>query len=329
MRGYRSYGLTILSDFDLPEYLPAEVSGAPDLTIRRAPEALAEWERGEPVVGRFIPARSGGHVLRLEGVAVYHVRDGREIAIAVEPDADPGMVRLFTIGSAMGMLMHQRGVFVLHGATIALNGEARMFVGDSGAGKSTLAARLGRAGCTVFGDDTMALWDMPAQEAPTGMGGRWLWPGSRVFKLWSDSIEAIGLETEGLLQLGNRVNKFYVPNPDPEGGLQAAAEAGARLVEILVLEVGDGPPRIEPLDGIRALEAVALNTYRGEYVRMLDQETEHFRQCADLVRDVPVGKLIRPWNTASFDAIVALVRGRWGGGRDRQGLRADAAEGRG
>ncbi len=298
--GYRGYGLSLVSDLELPEYLPVPVADDPDIRISLDAGALDAWEGSAGAVGEFIPARPGGHLLRISGVAVYHVSGGSDIRISVEPGADPGLVRLFTIGSAMGMALHQRGILVLHGATVARGGQARILVGDSGAGKSTLAARLGRAGYAVLGDDTMALWN-----APEGRAGKWLWQGSRVFKLWEDSIEAMGVGVEGLTRLGNRTDKYYVPNPGP------AAAAGVELAEILVLETGDGPPRIEPLDGIRALQAVAVNTYRPEYVGLLGREVEHFRQCGELTRDVPVSRLIRPWGLPRIEETLDLVLSRW------------------
>jgi len=301
---YRGYGLSLLSELELPEYLPAPIAGDPDIRISLDARTLDAWEEGGGSVGAFIPDRSGGHLLRISGVAVYHVSGGSNIRIGVEPGADPGLVRLFTIGSAMGMALHQRGILVLHGATVALNGRARILVGDSGAGKSTLAARLGRAGYAVLGDDTMALWN-----APEGRAGKWLWQGSRVFKLWEDSIEAMGVGVEGLTRLGNRTDKYYLPNPGPSA--DAGGDAGVELAEILVLETGDGPPRIEPLDGIRALQAVAVNTYRPEYIGLLGREAEHFRQCGELTRDVPVSRLIRPWGLPRIEETLDLVLSRW------------------
>jgi hypothetical protein len=298
--GYRGYGLSLVSELELPEYLPAPVFDDPDIRISLDAGALDAWEGSAGAVGEFIPARPGGHLLRVSGVAVYHVSGGCDIRISIEPGADPGLVRLFTIGSAMGMALHQRGILVLHGATVARGGRARILVGDSGAGKSTLAARLGQAGYAVLGDDTMALWN-----APEGRAGKWLWQGSRVFKLWEDSIAAMGVGVEGLTRLGNRTDKYYVPNPGP------AADAGVELAEILVLETGDGPPRIEPLDGIRALQAVAVNTYRPEYVGLLGREVEHFRQCGELTRDVPVSRLIRPWGLPRIEETLDLVLSRW------------------
>ena len=302
--GYRGYGLSLVSELELPEYLPAPVAEAPDIRISLDAGALDAWEDSAGAVGEFIPAGHGGHLLRVSGVAVYHVSGGSDIRIGVEPGADPGLVRLFTIGSAMGMALHQRSILVLHGATVVRDGRARILVGDSGAGKSTLAARLGRAGYAVLGDDTMALWN-----APEGGAGKWLWQGSRVFKLWEDSIEAMGVGVEGLTRLGNRTDKYYVPNPGSPA--DAAADAGVELAEILVLETGDGPPRIEPLDGIRALQAIAVNTYRPEYVALLGREVEHFRQCGELTRDVPVSRLIRPWGLPRIEETLDMVLNRW------------------
>jgi hypothetical protein len=321
--GYRGYGLNLVSELELPEFLPTPAVDDPDIRIRldavfEAAQAGNTKVDNDNAEGEFIAAGQGGHLLRIPGVAVYQVTGGREIRIAVEPGADPGLVRLFTIGSAMGMALHQRGVMVLHGATIARGGVggsvARIIVGDSGAGKSTLAARLGRAGCVVLGDDTMALW-----SAPAGRAGKWLWQGSRVFKLWEDSIEAMGMGTDGLARLGSRADKYYVPNPGAGVGLGPTTDASVELAEILVLEEGDGPPRVEPLDGIHALQAVAVNTYRPEYVGLLGREAEHFRQCGELSRDITVSRLIRPWGLSSIEATIELVLRRWDAAPAAQG----------
>jgi len=318
--GYRGYGLSLVSELELPEFLPAAVSDHPDIRISFDARALDAWEESADADVDFIPARRGGYLLRVPEVAVYHVSGGCDIRIAVAPGADPGLVRLFTIGSAMGMALHQRGILVLHGATVVRGDRARIIAGDSGAGKSTLAARLGRAGCAVLGDDTMALWN-----APEGGAGKWLWQGSRVFKLWQDSITAMGLGVEGLARLGNRTDKYYMPNPDPGADMMARADAaahtGVELAEILVLEAADGPLRIEPLDGIRALQAVAVNTYRPEYVTLLGRDADHFRQCGELARDVPVGRLIRPWGLESIEETLELVLSRWDGAHVVQGAR--------
>jgi hypothetical protein len=85
----------------------------------------------------------------------------------------------------------------------------------------------------------MALWD-----APAGKTGKWLWQGSRVSKLWEDSIAAMGLATDGLDRLGNRTDKYYVPNHGGEADLAPALDSAVALAESLVLYAGAAPPRI-------------------------------------------------------------------------------------
>jgi len=303
---YRAFGLLIEADFDLPELLPAEPMETSDIRVTLAGSEREAWLAKMPMrPGQFVPLPCGGFLLDIPEVALFRVADGCSIEVAPAADADPGMIRLFTIGSALGMALHQRGILVLHGATVARDGKARVIVGDSGAGKSTLAARLGQAGCTVLGDDTIAVFPAPQDAA-----GHWVWPGSRVFKLWHDAIDDLGLATGDLLRIGNREDKFYAPNP----GQADDAAVPCALVEILALQSCDAAPRVAPVDGIRALRTIAQNTYRPEYVAPLGREAAHFRQCAALSRDVLVSRLNRPWGAEHFDAVTDAVLARWGPG---------------
>lgn len=300
---YRGYGLDLLSEIALPEFLPATGAPEPDIRIRCGvadepcfrPEAAAEAVHYD-----FVPASGGGFVMIVPEVAVFHVREGREIAFVAEPDADPGILRLFLIGSAMGMALHQRGLLVMHGATVlAPDGTATIFVGDSGAGKSTLAAALGRAGYPILGDDTM-----PVTASRRGFE---VWPGSRVFKLWGESLRHFGEGTDGLEQIRNRTEKFFWPNR------AYAPDRPVPLVEVVLLDVApdDAEPSLADLRGIEALRLVAENTYRPGYVRLLGRDGEHFRQCAALADAVRVGVLSRPRDLARLDEGVALLRARW------------------
>ena len=297
--GYVGFGLSIASDIELPEYLPSTVPDRPDIRISLDDRALSAWDASDKIPEEFIASRIGGHVMRIEDVAVFHVLNGQEIRVAVEPGADHGLLRLYVVGSAMGMALHQREVLVLHGAAVARNGEARIIVGDSGAGKSTLAALLGRAGCVVLGDDTIAVWSGPDGK------GKHLWQGSRVFKLWEESLNAMGISPDELTPLGNRMRKYFVPNTGP------ASDGGVALVEILLLDTLDDAARIEPVRGIQAVKAIADNTYRPEYVGLLGNVDWHFRECAALAGEVQVSRLIRPWDLGRSNESLSLVLDLW------------------
>jgi len=301
---YSAYGLALSSAIALPELpeRPARPGEGADIRVEIGPEAAAQLAEApaEPAPHAFGSVPAGGLAMPVPETGVYWVRGGAEIRITPAPQADPGALRLFLIGSALGMALHQRGLLVLHGATVARPGGATVLVGDTLAGKSTMAAALGQAGHAVLGDDTMPVWF----EA----GGLHLRPGSRRFKLWSDTVAHAGLDAAALEPVRGRLSKYFVPSPFP------VAET-APLAEILELVVGppDQAPRLEPVTGLAALRLVATHTYRPEYLDLLGRRAEHFRQCARVAGAVRAARLIRPWDLDRLGESVALLRAAWGG----------------
>jgi len=300
---YRGYGLEVCSAIALPEFFPVAAGAAADLRIRLTRQAERQWIASgatEADADGFVAAPGGGFVMRVAGICDYWVRGGNEIGLSPARGADLASVRLYLIGSALGMAFHQRGMLVMHGATVQHGGAAAIFVGESGEGKSTLAANLGRMGHAVFGDDTMPLW-------PRADGGFDAWPGSRMLKLWSDTIDALG-ETPGRLDcVGERLDKFFFPNH------AQAPDAPAPVGEIILLEAGGAETGVvvEPLAGLEALRVISQNTYRPEYVPLLGREAEHFQLCSRLADRVPVVRLRRPWELDRLGETLALLRARW------------------
>ncbi len=301
---HRAYGLTIRSALELPELLPASAPGDPDLSITVGPAASVQWATSGATVAAaddFVTAPGGGFVMRVAGVAEYWVRRrGSEIEVSPAEGADPAAVRLYLLGSALGMALHQRGLLALHGATVLHPRGATLILGDSGHGKSTLAAALGQTGdAAILGDDVMALWPRPG-------GGARVWPGSGMLKLWSDAVEALGGSPAALDAVGARLEKYFVPNR------KAARDAPVAVYEVMVLEaIEDGPPSVVPLTGLAAIRAIAENTYRPEYVPLLGREAAHFRHCAELAGSLPVVRLCRPWAIGRLGETAEMLARRW------------------
>lgn len=299
---YKAYGLVIRSEIELPEFLPAAPT-ANDVAIRISDDAAAQWAvsgAGETEAYSFVPVPAGGFVMRAPGICDYWVREGREVILTPDRDTDLVSVRLFLLGSAFGMVFHQRGMLVLHGATVLHDRGATLFVGESGQGKSTLAAHLGRAGHGILGDDTMPLW-------PRARGAYEVWPGSRMFKLWSDTIDSLGEVADGLDSVGARLDKYFFPNrvqpPDRPAPLFEIVE--------LIARHASSEPGLDALTGLEALRVVTANTYRPEYVPLLGREAEHFRLCSELAGRVAVVRLTRPWAMERIGESFDLIRARW------------------
>src|SRR5436853_233172 len=85
--------------------------------------------------------------------------------------------------AAAGLPLPQRGHFVLHASSVAIDGKAAAFAGPSGRGKSTLVAALASAGHPLIADD-MSVIDTSG-AAPV------VQPGFPRVKLWPDSASAL------------------------------------------------------------------------------------------------------------------------------------------
>ena len=155
---YTCYGLTIQSQLPLPELLHA-VSSVPEIApaevdIRIGPVA-PEGLPGGTRLGPFLWVTVSSLWLQVPKVARFLVSEGREIVIDPEPGIDADSLRVFLLGSALGALLFQRGLLVLHGNAIRIGEQCMVCVGHSGAGKSTLAAGFLRRGHEILADDVV------------------------------------------------------------------------------------------------------------------------------------------------------------------------------
>ena len=81
-------------------------------------------------------------MLEYPGAATFLIRGGREIVIDAAPGVEQRLIRLFLLGPALALLLHQRRFLVLHASAVMIDGAAVAFVAEKGMGKSTLAAAL-------------------------------------------------------------------------------------------------------------------------------------------------------------------------------------------
>lgn len=212
------------------------------------------------------------------------VRGGREIEFEMEDGADELDVALFLAGTALGIVLQQRGLCVLHGASVVHRRHAVLVCGRSGAGKSTLAAALMGRGYPVIGDD-VAVIAIGADGMPR------LQPDNRDLKLWSDASAGLDIDDRRGRELRSRSGKFYFA---PSSGTQSDA---LPLRAIYVLAPSESN-RVTPIPAIDAAARLRQNAYRPRLVTLMEQEPLFFSQLAAILNKVPVFELLiaRGWD---------------------------------
>lgn len=279
----------VLNELHLAE--PHDQRDIVDIRLGALPEIPEEPERNRT---RF---RFNGDTADFEvrGVARYRVRHGREITVDPTPGASERSVRLFLLGSGLGLLSHQRGLLPLHANAVVIDGHAVAFSGKSGAGKSTLAAHFLQSAKRVLCDDVCVV-SFDKKGRPLA------WPGLPRVKLWADALETFGHDPQVLDRAVEGVEKYHVPMaPIPE-----YAPLPLKAVYILS-RVKPGHATIERLRGCEAMEALIANTYRSHYLEPMGLLARHFSQCHALLRHVGVYSAARVWGFDVFDDEVSRI----------------------
>lgn len=291
-RTYSLFGLVIRSETELPELLPAAAAAPVDVVISLgAIPAVANEAPGLTVLG-------GDALLLIPDVGRYWIRAGREIVVEPSPGVTERNLRLYLLGSAIGAILHQRGLLPLHANAIEIGGRAVAFMGHSGAGKSTLAAWFHDRNFRVLADDVCVV---------TGdEGGRPLaQPGIPRLRLWREALDLTGRSAEDYEASFDDMDKYNVPTS------QAAGQTALPLHHIYLLD-RSGPQdefaSIRRLAGVEAADALIANTYRGGYLAPMGATKRHFLACLDLVRKAPVFSARRPWDLSTFAATAAALQ---------------------
>jgi len=248
--------------------------------------------------GKYLMAGADGSVLiRVDGLVRILVRDGRSVTVEPLSNEAADSWRLFVLGSVLGYLCHQRGLFPLHAATLRIGGRTVAIAGHSGTGKSTLALALTRRGHGLLSDDMTVL--QVERNAPVRV-----LPAFPRLKLWRASLDALGVGVEGLPRVRDGMEKF---------DLRPRAGFDPTVVPLdAILTLGEGPePELVLRPATTALPVVRSYVYRPRMALYLGRQAAQFAQTAEIVRSVPVYRLDRPKRFDALAATVALIEERF------------------
>ncbi|QRR01733.1 serine kinase [Dyadobacter sandarakinus] len=202
MYSYRAFGLHIFSEIELPELVPVSSEDPYDLHIVQAAFPVPAvrpthiYRRG--ICADFAQSENS-LFLHWKGLASYKAADGN--MLYVQPfTSDPSLLSLFTVSEALGLILFQRGMFLLHASAVQIGKESWCFMGTPGAGKSTTAAAFVKAGCALLSDDLTAI--------SFKHGVPYIVPAYPQLKIWEKTVEGLGYNTAHLSPVSEGVNKF-------------------------------------------------------------------------------------------------------------------------
>lgn len=290
MFSYRAYGLGVQSDFPLPELV--EHSGPTQVAVRLGrldPRLFGlDLTRRNYAVGKeeacFFWKELGG----------FHISCRGEIRVDPREGGEDRLLRLLIMNQAMGILLYQRGYFLLHASCVAVEGQALVFAGQSHWGKSTLAAALYLRGHPFVADDMTAILVQP--------GGAMVLPGFPEAKLWPDSLRMFGWEPDDFPRLDRHEEKRACRLP------RRFSTEALPLKRIYILSDGDESD-IKPLSPSETFVQLVTHSYAAESLREV-RPASHFEQCRMLASTVPVFRLVhgRDWSKLS-DLIGVVEKG--------------------
>ncbi|WP_040950867.1 hypothetical protein [Gorillibacterium massiliense] len=277
---YQAFGLTIRSEIALPDVLSIEErQGEADVDIRIG-DLDQDWQLyGDP--DDYYAYHENQLLLYVPDLAIYRVREGRDITVMPFEKATEDSICLYLLGTCMAAILMQRRILPLHGSAVMIDGKAYAFVGDSGAGKSTLAAAFLQSGYPLVTDDVIAVKLNDSDGKPEVI------PGYPQQKLWQQSLELLGMDAAQYKTIYE--TKYAIP---------VAAEFSNRTAPLAgIFELNkteDDQLEIDPCQGLNRLPLLVEHTFRNFMIPELADGQWHFSTIVKVGSGTRMYRLKRP-----------------------------------
>lgn len=289
---YFVHGFTLESEIECPELSPAS-GGTHDVQVRYGSLDHLPVDARHPWRGICLDTMH--MLLNIKDVGRFSIRDGREIIVDPTPNVEIKMLRLFLVGTALGCVVHQRGLLPLHANAFIHNGEAVLVLARSGVGKSTLAAAMKVRGYKILADDVCAVKVMPGKSPE-------VYPGVPQIKLRKDAAMHLGEDVDTLQRIARNEEKYALPVPE----LYCAKPV--KVKALYLLNIWDGNTlEVADMARIDKISELRNNTYRKGMVAKLGIESENLRACAALAQSTDMRRIYRPKDAFLLNELTDLL----------------------
>jgi hypothetical protein len=286
-QNYAAYGLVIRSPIPLTEFVCGG-SGEADVVVTLGEDS--GWisdVRGEHSF--FCISREEARFW-FKDVGAFVVRGGSEIVMIPESGTDHSLLRLYVQGMMMALVLHQRGMCVLHASVIEVDGAALAILGPVGFGKSSIAAALYARGNRVLADD----------NAATDLGGaspmiRTAFPS---LKLFPAIASALGFRNGALTAL--HASEAKIAGAVPKGFIERSLPLRG-----LYFLSRDCDAEITPLPPLKAAMELIRNSVPTRWGFPGDKQ--QLQECGLLANRVPSFKLRTFSDLASLPILAEML----------------------
>lgn len=292
---YKVFGLSIISEIPLPE-LSRTSNKVDSIDIEIKIEDFSNRAFKLSEIRHDLVIHENLVIFQIPNLAMFSIQDGKQITVFPMTATNEDLIRLYILGTCMGVILLQRKIIPLHGSAIAINGKAYAIVGDSGAGKSTLASAFLNKGFKFLSDDVIAVSISQDKDIPLVV------PAYPQQKLWQDALEKFGMNKEKYQTVYGREIKYCIPvssqffnDPLPLAGVFELIKTESEQIEI---------HKIEKLERFNTL---FNHTYRNLFIQKLGLLDWHFQISTKIIDKVDIYQLYRPISEFSTSQLVALM----------------------
>ncbi|WP_148359262.1 aldolase [Peribacillus simplex] len=293
--GYRAFGLNLFSEIPLPEVPRLGISkGMTDVEIEYGD--LSElWEKQVLLPKQKYVVEDYMVMFQVPGIAIFKIQEGKKITVSPISNSDEDHIRLYILGTCMGIILLQKKVIPLHGSAVNINGKAYAFVGDSGAGKSTLAAAFLKEGFQLLSDDVIPV-SLSKDNKP------FITPSYPQQKLWQESLQAFGIEKKDYQPLFERETKFAVPVTSSFSNKPLPLSTVFELVK-----TEHGEVTLQKINQLERFRTLFCHTYRNFLVPRLGLMEWHFMESVNILNKIHMYQLHRPNTGFTVNNLVSQI----------------------
>lgn len=292
---YIGFGMDIVSEIRLPELTRVGfLSESPDVRIE-INDLTKDWYKFDSETRKKFVVEKGKVMFEVPNTAIFLITEGQKIVVSPMIEAEEDKIRLYILGTCMGAILIQKRILPLHGSALAINGKAYAFIGDSGAGKSTLAAALIKKGYALMSDDVIPV-SLSKENVPFVTS---TYPQQ---KLWQQSLNHFGIDTDQFRSLFERETKFAVPV-----NANFSSEP-LQLAGVFELVISNGEDvTIKKIEGLERFRTLYNHTFRNFLISRLGLEDWHFLESARILNQINVYKLQRIQQGFTVNHLVDLI----------------------